>query len=135
MTTAAGGGRAERVQTALFRIAELASSVQDMQEFYREVHAVVGAFMYANNFFIALYDEERQLISWPYYVDELDPDVPEPNQWDAFGEGDARGRRRTFSEPGSHSSSRTTAHSSWSRETSSRSREWQPRRQAGSAFP
>ena len=104
MTTAAGDGRAERVQTALFRIAELASSVHDMQEFYREVHAVVGEFMYANNFFIALYDDDRQLISWPYYVDELDRNVPEPNQWDAFGEGDAKGGRRTSSEPGSHSS-------------------------------
>jgi PAS domain S-box-containing protein len=91
VTTPAGGGRAERVQSALFRITELASSVQDMQEFYREVHAVVGEFMYANNFFIALYDEDRQLISWPYYVDELDPDVPEPNQWVVFGEGEARG--------------------------------------------
>ncbi len=47
--------------------------------------------MYAGNFFIALYDDERQLISWPYYVDEVDVDVPEPNQWEAFGEGDARG--------------------------------------------
>ncbi len=91
MTTPAGGGRAERMQTALFRITELASSVQDMQEFYREVHAVVGECMYANNFFIALYDDDRQLISWPYYVDELDPDVPEPNKWVAFGEGEAKG--------------------------------------------
>jgi len=91
VTTPAGDGRAERVQAALYRIAELASSAQGMQEFYREVHAVVGEFMYANNFFIALYDDERQLISWPYYVDELDRDVPEPDQWDAFGEGEAKG--------------------------------------------
>ena len=105
MTTAAGDGRAERVQTALFRIAELASSVQDMQEFYREVHAVVGEFMYANNFFIALYDEERQLISWPYYVDELDPDVPEPEPVGCVRRGRrAEGRPRTSSEPGSRSS-------------------------------
>ena len=47
--------------------------------------------MYAENFFIALYDEERQLISWPYYVDEVDEDLPDPNKWDAFGEGNARG--------------------------------------------
>jgi PAS domain S-box-containing protein len=84
-------GRAERVQAALYRIAELASSAHDMQEFYREVHAVVGELMYANNFFIALYDDERQLISWPYYVDEGDFDVPDPSQWDAFGEGEATG--------------------------------------------
>src|SRR5262245_27971201 len=62
-----------------------------MQEFYRAVHAVIGELMDARNFFIALYDEERELISWPYYVDEVDPDVPDPNQWDAFGTGNARG--------------------------------------------
>jgi PAS domain S-box-containing protein len=91
VTTPVDSGRAERVQTALYRIAELASSVQDMQEFFREVHAVVGELMHASNFFIALYDDERQLISWPYYVDEVDLDLPEPNQWEAFGEGQATG--------------------------------------------
>jgi PAS domain S-box-containing protein len=84
-------GDAEKAQAGLYRIAELASAAQDMQEFYRAVHAVVGELMNANNLFIALYDEERQLISWPYYVDEVDMDVPEPNQWDAFGTGNARG--------------------------------------------
>jgi len=91
VTTSAGEGRAERVQAALYRIAELASSARDMQEFYREVHAVVGGLMYANNFFIALYDDERQLISFPYYVDEIDLDIPDPGRWDAFGEGEAKG--------------------------------------------
>jgi PAS domain S-box-containing protein len=81
----------DKVQNALYRIAELASAAQDMQEFYRAVHAVIGELMNANNLFIALYDEERQLISWPYYVDEVDLDVPDPNQWDAFGTGNARG--------------------------------------------
>jgi len=91
VTTPAGEGRAERVQAALYRIAELASSARDMQEFYREVHAVVGELMFANNFFIALYDDERQLISFPYYIDEIDVDIPDPSRWDAFGEGEARG--------------------------------------------
>ena len=83
--------RAEDVQRALYRIAELAGAAQDMQEFYRAVHGVVGELMYAENFFIALYDEQRQLISWPYYVDEIDTEVPDPNAWDALGEGYARG--------------------------------------------
>jgi PAS domain S-box-containing protein len=91
MTGSAGESRAERVQAALYRIAELASSARDMQEFYREVHAVVGGLMYANNFFIALYDDERQLINFPYYVDEIDPEIPDPSRWDAFGEGEAKG--------------------------------------------
>jgi PAS domain S-box-containing protein len=83
--------RAAEVQDALYRIAELASAAQDMQEFYRAIHGVVGELMYANNFFIALYDEEQQLINWPYYVDEIDPGAPDPNRWEAFGEGNARG--------------------------------------------
>jgi PAS domain S-box-containing protein len=82
---------AEQVQSALYRIAELAGAARDLQEFYAAVHGIVGELMYADNFFIALYDEERQLISWPYYVDVLDDDLPDPNRWDAFGEGDARG--------------------------------------------
>jgi PAS domain S-box-containing protein len=86
-----GGEHPEKVQDALYRIAELASAAQDMQEFYRAVHEVVGELMYARNFYIALYDEERQLISWPYYADEVDPQRPDPNQWAAFGEGNARG--------------------------------------------
>jgi PAS domain S-box-containing protein len=83
--------RVEKVQSALYRIAELASAAQDMQEFYRAVHAVVGELMNAKNFYIALYDADRRLIGWPYYVDELDRDLPDPNKWDAFGEGHARG--------------------------------------------
>ena len=74
---------AAKVQHALYRIAELASAARDMQEFYRAIHGVVGELMDASNFFIALYDEERRLISWPYFVDELDTDVPDPNRWDS----------------------------------------------------
>src|SRR5947208_5419909 len=82
---------AEKVHGALYRIAELASAAQDMQEFYRAVHAVVGELMSAKNLFIALYDAERELISWPYYVDELDEDIPDPHVWDPMGSGHARG--------------------------------------------
>src|SRR6266480_4013452 len=62
-----------------------------MQEFYRAIHEVVGELMDAKNFYIALYDEERQLINWPYRVDDVDTDFPDPSQWMAFGSHDARG--------------------------------------------
>ncbi len=52
--------RAAKVQDALYRIAELASAAQDMQEFYRAIHEIVGELMDAQSFFIALYDEERR---------------------------------------------------------------------------
>jgi PAS domain S-box-containing protein len=81
----------ETVQSALYRIAELASAAQDMQEFYRAVHGVVGELMSANNFYIALYDDERQLINYPYWADEVDEDWPDANEWVEFSSRQARG--------------------------------------------
>ena len=86
-----GVENAEKVQRALYRIAELASAAQDMREFYRAIHEVVGELTDASNFFIAVYDEDRQRINWPYFVDDVDPERPDPRQWFDFGEGDARG--------------------------------------------
>jgi hypothetical protein len=82
--------RAAKLQGALYRIAELASAAEDMQEFYRAIHEVVGELMPAKNFFIALYDDQRQLINWPYHVDESGT-YPDPNKWYPLGEGSGRG--------------------------------------------
>ena len=82
---------AAKVQDALYRIAELASAAQDMQEFYRAVHEVVGELMNATNLYIALYDDERKLINYPYWADERDDDWPDANQWVEFGSRQARG--------------------------------------------
>ncbi len=83
--------RAEKVQDALYRIADTASSIHEMAEFYLAMHAIVGELMNAENFYIALYDEERQLLNFPYYVDSLDPDPPDPAIWDPIGTGNAAG--------------------------------------------
>ncbi|TME34809.1 MAG: GAF domain-containing protein, partial [Chloroflexi bacterium] len=59
--------------------------------FYAAIHEIVGTLMYADNFYIALYDEDRQAINFPYFQDEADPDPPDPSVWSPFGEGWARG--------------------------------------------
>ena len=64
---------------------------EDMQEFYRSTHEVVGELMDARNFYIVLYDEERQLINFAYRVDDVDKDFPDSSQWVAFKSRDARG--------------------------------------------
>lgn len=83
--------RAAKVQAALYRIAETASAAQDMQAFYGDIHRIVGELMYADNFYIALYDEVRQAINFPYFRDEVDPDIPDPSAWTPFGVGDGSG--------------------------------------------
>ncbi|MEO6345163.1 MAG: GAF domain-containing protein [Candidatus Limnocylindria bacterium] len=79
------------MQSALYRIAETASAAQDMPSFYASIHEIVGQLMYAANFYIALYDVKQQAINFPYYVDEVDPEIPDPALWEPFGVGNARG--------------------------------------------
>ncbi|HSB20322.1 MAG TPA: diguanylate cyclase [Anaeromyxobacteraceae bacterium] len=65
--------RAERVQAALFRIAEVASSAPDMETLYASIHAIVGELTYAQNFYVALADDDGATIRFPYFVDAVDP--------------------------------------------------------------
>lgn len=65
--------RTEALSSALLSIAEKANSAKDLQHFYAATHNIVAELMYARNFYIALYDPVSQLLSFPYFVDEIDP--------------------------------------------------------------
>jgi diguanylate cyclase (GGDEF)-like protein len=71
--------RNERLQLALYEIADLAGSSLDMQDMLRRIHAIVGELMYAENFYIVLYDERRKKMRFLYFVDKLDPYVNDPD--------------------------------------------------------
>ena len=71
--------RAEAVRSALYRIAERASQARDVAELCSSLHAIVSELMSARNFYVALLDEESQLLTFPYFVDERDvPPDPIP---------------------------------------------------------
>jgi diguanylate cyclase (GGDEF)-like protein/PAS domain S-box-containing protein len=70
--------RAERLEAALFRISETASTVENVENLYAAIHAIVGELMYARSLFISLLDEDTQTLSFPYFVDEYDPAPVEP---------------------------------------------------------
>ena len=65
--------RGEKLQSALFRIAQLSRDTESLDAFYASVHGVIGELMNATNFYIAEYDAERHTLSFPYFVDEFDP--------------------------------------------------------------
>ncbi len=69
--------RAENLQAALYRIADTARQAGELAELYPAIHRIVGELMYAKNFYIAVYDLETQLLSFPYFVDQEDP-TPAP---------------------------------------------------------
>ena len=51
--------KSQRLQQALYEIADLAGSKLEVPEILSRIHAVVGGLMYAENFLIALYDPDR----------------------------------------------------------------------------
>lgn len=71
--------RTQALNSALYRIAEKASSAADPAQFYSSIHSIVAGLMYARNFYIAVQDPVSGYLSFPYFVDEQDP-APEPRK-------------------------------------------------------
>lgn len=71
--------RAERVQSALYRITQAATMTENLHELFRSIHAIVGELMPAKNFYIALHDPGGDSLTFPYFVDEQEnPPGPQP---------------------------------------------------------
>jgi PAS domain S-box-containing protein len=69
--------RTEKLKESIFRISDAAISSDSLQELFQSIHRVISDLMPASNFYIALYDKSTDLLSFPYFVDEVDqPDEP-----------------------------------------------------------
>jgi diguanylate cyclase (GGDEF)-like protein len=64
--------QAEKLQRALFAIADMAGSEHDMPSLLRGLHGIIGQLMYAENFYIALYDEPDDALRFVYFADTVD---------------------------------------------------------------
>jgi two-component system cell cycle sensor histidine kinase/response regulator CckA len=73
--------RSERLQAALYRIAEKASSAEDLNELFRTIHAILQELMYARNCYVALVEPATEMVSFPYFVDEKDVVPPPPHKF------------------------------------------------------
>lgn len=63
--------KAELLQESLYRISELTNRVDlDINDFYGQVHNIIGQLINAENFFIAKYDKESDTINFVYYLDQ-----------------------------------------------------------------
>ncbi|WP_320174275.1 response regulator [Maridesulfovibrio sp.] len=68
--------RMEKVHSILYEIALSVSRVSGIDEFYSLVQGQVNQLMHARNFYIAAYDRETDMISFPYFSDEKE-EAPE----------------------------------------------------------
>jgi diguanylate cyclase (GGDEF)-like protein len=66
---------ANKIQDALFEIAEIIFNTTSIDEFYQHLHQCIGRITFAKNFFVALLKDNGKRIDFPYSIDELDPDV------------------------------------------------------------
>jgi len=71
--------KAEMIQNALYRISKAANSATELYDLYKILHNIIKSLMPAENFYIALADEDKKVINFPYYIDEYDnPPNPIP---------------------------------------------------------
>jgi PAS domain S-box-containing protein len=68
--------RAEQLQDAVYRIVRAADEAERLDDLFPALHAIIAEVMTAGNFYIALYDAEKNLLSFPYFVDEADTPPP-----------------------------------------------------------
>jgi PAS domain S-box-containing protein len=68
--------RAEQVQEAIFRISHAVITTSSQDELFRSIHKILSELMPVENIYIALYDAEEDLLSFPYYVDQYDEAPP-----------------------------------------------------------
>ena len=64
--------QSQKLEAALFRISQLSREAGTLETLYASIHQVVGELMNATNFYVAEYDRERDLLTFPYFVDEYD---------------------------------------------------------------
>src|SRR6266576_358912 len=64
--------RAECVQEAVYRISHTAHTAENLQQLLRAIHEIVSELMPARNFYVSLYNPDKDQLEFPYFVDEID---------------------------------------------------------------
>ena len=68
--------RSEKVQQSLYRIAAAALTETGMSDLCGSIHRIIAELMPTDNFYLTLWDETRDEVSFPYFVDEQDDEYP-----------------------------------------------------------
>ena len=68
--------RSEALNGALLQISNAANITTSLHEFFKTIHFALSAVLDTTNFFIALYDQVNDSITFPYCIDEVDQSYP-----------------------------------------------------------
>ncbi|MCE9645729.1 MAG: GAF domain-containing protein [Chloroflexi bacterium] len=64
--------QAEQLQSALYEIANVAQTTLSLKDLFASIHKTLASLMPAENFYIAIYDAQNDLLSFPYFIDQYD---------------------------------------------------------------
>ncbi|MCF7810535.1 PAS domain S-box protein [bacterium] len=70
--------RNERLQLVIYKIADSVNTTEDINELFISIRKELGSIIDTRNFFIALYNDEKDLITLPLFEDEKDDFVEFP---------------------------------------------------------
>lgn len=70
--------QAESRQAALYAISEAAHAAEDLLALFKRIHSIIGEWLPALNFSVALYDEHCAQLNFPYHVDDHEPQPEQP---------------------------------------------------------
>lgn len=68
--------QAESRQAALYAISEAAHAAEDLLALFKRIHLIIGEWLPALNFSVALHDDHGAELSFPYHVDAHEPEQP-----------------------------------------------------------
>ncbi len=63
---------AEEINRTLFAIANAVNTTSDLPTLYKEIHQSLNTIIDVSNFYIALIDNKKKMIRFPYHVDTED---------------------------------------------------------------
>jgi PAS domain S-box-containing protein len=69
--------RREKIQAATYEISQAVLGSNDLLTLLGKVHRIIGGLVPARNFYVALLNPDRSVLSFPYFVDEKTPQ-PKP---------------------------------------------------------
>ena len=64
--------RFESINSALFKISNAVNTASNLDELFQAIHLALSSIIDTTNFYIALYDEAKDTLTFPYFVDSAD---------------------------------------------------------------
>ncbi|MCP3900548.1 MAG: GAF domain-containing protein, partial [Desulfobacteraceae bacterium] len=69
--------KSKEINRVMFKIANAANATENLNELYESIHETLAGILDVTNFIIGLYDHDKDIITYPYYVDETGDDFSE----------------------------------------------------------